>query len=134
MRKLGLLFFVWLLMIGAAQAGALQPLYKFQAMTLDGDKSAAYVREAIHRAAVARGWSAKPRNKSTLRLTFKKPGKVGQVYKIVLDARYSRRSINLRYVSSRDLDYNKEAGVISKRYNSWVRKLEKQIWKEVNRY
>jgi len=102
-------------------------------MSLDGDSSKAAVAEAIKRAAASRDWRIKRLGKSTLKATYKKTGKVGLVYKAVLTITYSSKKITMKYRGSRDLHYQKESQLIDHYYNSWVKKLEKQIWKEVNR-
>lgn len=116
-----------------AAAGKADPLYRPEPMQLVGDKSLENVRKAILRAAQARDWTTQSVSGNHIRATYKRPGKVGTVYIATVDITYNTKTINIRYQGSRDLNYNKDAGTIDDDYNSWVKKLEKQIWKEVNR-
>lgn len=119
--------------VSPSYAAKLKPMYKPEVMRLDGEKSEKEVKQAIIRAATNRNWTTKTINHHNIRVTFKKPGKISTVYKIVLHIKYNKKSIAIKYHSSRDLGYNAEAGAINNRYNKWLRKLEKEIWKEVNR-
>jgi len=86
-------------------AGKLNPIYEPEAMELAGDASIGAVREGIMRAIMYRKWKGKKIGKRTIRATFKKIGKVGAVYKAIVDIRYSRSKIKISYHSSRGLDY-----------------------------
>jgi len=114
-------------------AGKLNPIYESEAMELAGDASIGAVREGIMRAIMYRKWKGKKVGKRTIRATYTKVGKVGVFYKAVVDIKYSRRKIEINYHSSRGLDYQKASGLISGYYNKWVKKLRKEIWREVNR-
>lgn len=118
-----------------SQAGAkVAPLYEPPSMELEGNKPVASVYAAIIRACKDREWSAeKLAGKQVVRASFRKPGKVGTLYKAVVDIEYSGKRITIRYFDSRDLDYDAGAQLISRYYNKWVERLEKEIWKEVNR-
>lgn len=123
-------------LLGIAQpalAGKPDPIYTPEPMQLVGDKSLDAVRKAILRAAQARDWTTQSVSGNHIRATYKKPGKVGTVYIATVDVTFNAKTINIRYQSSRDLNYDKDAGTIDDNYNSWVKKFEKQIWKEVNR-
>lgn len=136
MRSNIAVLFATLALLGTALpafAGKADPLYNPEPMQLVGDKSLENVRKAILRAAQARDWTAQNVSGSHVRATYKKPGKVGTVYIATVDITFNAKTINIRYHSSRDLNYDKDAGTIDDDYNSWVKKLEKRIWKEVNR-
>lgn len=138
MRKY-LSFFILIFMANVALqspaiAGSkLRAIYNPPTMSLDGDSSKGAVAEAISRAAANRDWRIKRLGKSTLKATYKKTGRVGVVYKVVLTITYSKNKIDMKYRGSRDLNYQKESQLIDGHYNNWVKKLEKEIWKEVNR-
>ncbi|GMR20577.1 MAG: hypothetical protein BMS9Abin36_1173 [Gammaproteobacteria bacterium] len=128
-----LLLIIGLVSAPSVYAGKLNPIYEPETMELAGDASIGAVREGIMRAIKYRKWKGKKVGKRTIRATFKKVGKVSVVYKAIVDIKYSRGKIKINYHSSRGLDYQKESGLISGYYNRWVKKLEKEIWREVNR-
>jgi len=138
MRKhISLLFMVILtgtfLQLPAYARSDLRAIYKPPVMKLSGDLSLGAISEAIHRATANRDWKTRKIGENKLRATYKKTGKVGVVYIIEVDISYSKKAIKFAYHSSRDLDYQKHSQLINGHYNNWLKKLEKEIWKEVNR-
>lgn len=81
------------------------------------------LKDAIIVAAQVKGWTASPAAPGVVRCTL-----VKGTHKVVVDVKYAaEKSFSIQYVSSENMKYDAAAGTISRKYNQWVRNLDRQI-------
>ncbi|MAL77993.1 MAG: hypothetical protein CMN55_02585 [Sneathiella sp.] len=109
--------------------GRVQPVYNVDAghvpMKLQ-EGSVDRIAMAIRTAAINRGWSIEEAGAGLFKATLHNRSHVA-----VVNIRYSKTTYSIEYVSSQDLLY--ENGNIHRSYNKWVRTLENDINKELNK-
>lgn len=117
MRVLSLALLVGSLLIAGCSSTPVQNIPRTVVTTT---KTVEQVEEAIIGAAKARGWS----------VTDKKPGEIqltihARQHSATVAVAYDKEGYSINYVSSENLNYS--SGSIHKKYNRWVRTLDKDI-------
>ncbi|MFV1993449.1 MAG: hypothetical protein ACC635_06055 [Acidiferrobacterales bacterium] len=110
----------------------LEPVYKPASISVKG-MSKSQVKQGIKRALYRRGWTAKKINNSLIRATYIKASRKTSL-KAVINIHYTNKSIRIKYYSSKGFSYDKGAGAIHRRFNSWVKNVEKDIKVEFNAF
>jgi len=108
----------------------LEPVYKPASISVKG-MSKSQVEKGIKRALYKRGWTAKKINNGLIRATYIKASRKTSL-KAVINIHYSSKSIRIKYYSSKGFSYDKAAGIIHRRFNGWVKNVEKDIKLEFN--
>jgi len=110
----------------------LEPVYKPASISVKG-MSKSQVKQGIKRALYRRGWTAKVINSSLIRATYIKASRKTSL-KAVINIHYSSKSIRIKYYSSRGFSYDKAARIIHRRFNGWVKNVEKDLKVEFNAF
>ncbi len=108
----------------------LEPVYKPASISVKG-MSKSQVEKGIKRALYKRGWQAKKINSGLIRATYIKASRKTSL-KAVINIHYSSKSIRINYYSSKGFSYDKAAGIIHRRFNGWVKNVEKDLKLEFN--
>lgn len=95
--------------------------------------SRSQVEKGIKKALYRRGWQAKKIKSGLIRATYVKASRKTSL-KAVINIYYSKNSIRIKYNSSEGFSYNKADNSIHKRFNSWVKNVEKDIKVELNAF
>ena len=109
--------------------GRVQPVYNVESAAIPmklQDGSLDRIGTAIRTAAVNRGWAVEEVSPGLLKATQRSRSHVA-----VVNIRYTKTSYSIEYVSSQDLLYDN--GQIHRNYNKWIRTLENDINRELNK-
>jgi hypothetical protein len=101
------------------------PVYKPDTINVKG-MSYSKVKQGIRKALFSRGWKMKEIKKGLIRATYTKSSKRTSL-KAVVNIHYNRKSVRINYYASEGFSYDKGAGTIATRFNSWVKNIEKDI-------
>ncbi len=110
----------------------LEPVYNPASISVKG-MSKSQVKQGIKRALYRRGWQAKDVKSGLIRATYTKASRKTSL-KAVINIYYSNKSIRIKYYSSKGFSYDKAAGIIHRRFNGWVKNVEKDIKVEFNAF
>lgn len=80
------------------------------------------MKKAIVVAATRLGWSAVDTGPTVVRCTL-----VKGIHEVKVDVVYTDKNFLIRYVDSKEMEYDPSMKTISRKYNQWVRNLEKEI-------
>ena len=86
------------------------------------------MKKAIVRAATRRRWSAVELKPGTIHCTL-----LNRTHEVQVDVVYTENNFTIRYVNSQDMDYDPAKRTINRKYNQWVRNLEKEILIQISR-
>ncbi|MBP5319528.1 MAG: hypothetical protein J6334_00965 [Kiritimatiellae bacterium] len=86
------------------------------------------MKTIITRAAVRRRWSAVEIQPGVIRCTL-----LNRQHEVQVDVVYTDTHFEIRYVNSRNMDYDARQKTISRKYNQWVRNLEREILLQFSR-
>jgi hypothetical protein len=109
--------------------GRIQPVYNANQVPVPvalQDSSASKIGTIIQTAAIERGWQVQEETPGKIKATLR-----NRTHQAVVSITYNNKSYSIDYVSSQDLLY--EGGKIHRNYNRWVRNLEVDINKDLNR-
>jgi hypothetical protein len=101
------------------------PVYKPDVIKVSG-MSYSQVKKEVRKALFSRGWQMKEIKKGLIRATYTKSSKRTSL-KAVVNIHFTKKSVRINYYASEGFSYNKGAGTIATRFNSWVRNIEKDI-------
>lgn len=108
------------------------PLYNPDVINVEG-MSFKQVEKKIRRAIFRRNWKIKEIKKGFIRATYIKESRK-TFLKAVVNIRFTKKTVRIKYHDSAGFSYNKGAGLIHTRYNSWVRNIEKDIRANLGAY
>lgn len=80
------------------------------------------MKKAIVVAATRLGWSAVDKGPTVVRCALSK-----STHEVQVDVVYSDKDFSIRYVDSKEMEYDPKDQTIRRKYNQWVRNLEKEI-------
>ena len=80
------------------------------------------MKHAIILAATRRRWSAVELKPGVIRCTL-----LNRTHEVQVDVVYTETEFSIRYANSQDMDYDPAQRTINRKYNQWVRNLEKEI-------
>lgn len=121
---------VFAFMAGTPAQARVYELYTPDPIVVPKSKSAR-VNKAIKKVLFRRNWRVKTIKSGHYRATYTKPGRGGRMHKAVVDVIYKGGKIRVKYVDSRDLNYDKESNTIHGAYNRWVQNIEKDLLVEL---
>ena len=125
-RLIAVLPFLALLAV-PAHAARTAPLYTPEPIQVPACKKAEDVKKAVRKALFDKEWEIREIGPGHLQGKHTKSGGKDKLHVAVVDVRFDAKSVRISYKDSQELNYDKEAGVIHKTYNSWVQNLEKNI-------
>ncbi len=105
-----------------AQARKVEPVYYPEPIEVDCKISLNKVKAAIRYGLSARRWAAKNMGSGKIRGTLNI-----RRHTLVVDIKYSTKSVRIRYKSSVNLNYSSGAGLIHRNANNWIRNIENDI-------
>lgn len=91
------------------------------------------VKKGIKKGLFSKGWQAKDIKKGLIRGTYTKVGKKTTL-KATVNIYFTNKTVRIKYHDSQDFRYDKAAGTIHTRFNSWVKNIEKHIRSNLNAY
>ncbi|MBO7654325.1 MAG: hypothetical protein J6U40_05335 [Kiritimatiellae bacterium] len=86
------------------------------------------MKKAIIRAATRRRWSAVELKPGAIHCTL-----LNRTHEVQVDVIYTENNFTIRYANSQDMDYDPAKRTINRKYNQWVRNLEKEILIQISR-
>ncbi len=118
---------VLMLLAMAPVHAAGEPIYTPDPIAVPSGKGIGNIKTAIRKACFSRGWEVREIAAGHMQAKHSKAGRKGATYAAVLDIRYDAKRVHIAYKDSQGFDYDAASKTIGKRYNSWVRNLEKDI-------
>lgn len=100
-------------------------VYEPEPIAVEG-KSLGQVKKGIRKVLFQRNWKMKEVKKGLIRATYYKSSK-RTTLRAVVNIHYTKKSISIKYYGSEGFSYNKSAGTIHTRFNSWVKNVEKDM-------
>lgn len=117
-----------------SHAAKTAPIYTPEPIQVPAGKTAAEVTKAVRKAMFDRGWDIREISSGHLQGKHTKSGGKDRLHVAVLDVRFDTKSVRISYNDSKELNYDKSAGIIHKTYNNWARNLEKSIRSNLGAY
>jgi len=103
----------------------LEPVYNPGTIKVKG-MSEGKIKKAIKKALFGRNWQFKEIQSGLIRATYAKSSRRTSL-KAVVNIHYTGSMIRIHYYKSEGFSYNKAAGTINAKYNSWVKNIERDI-------
>lgn len=104
-------------------SGCTRPIYNVERRDFVGTAPLEVRRNQILRAGAGLGWEMQPAGPGLIRATLHL-----RTHTAVVDIAYSADSFSIRYVDSRELQY--DGTNIHKNYNGWIQNLERAIMQQ----
>lgn len=123
MRRRPLLGLLPLLGLAAGLSACTRPIYNVERRNFLDTAPLSARRNQIMRAGAGLGWQMEPVGPGLIRATLHLRGHVA-----VTDIAYTADSFSIRYVDSRNLQYDGTS--IHKNYNGWIQNLERAIMQQ----
>lgn len=122
MKRLAILSLLGVWMIAGAGCAGPQAVYEPKSTVLVSSEEA--LRDAIVRAVKARAWYVEEEKPGELLVVLSRAGGKRIVRAKIV---YSGKDYTISLVDATEMDYDPETRTISRKYNQWIRNLDKAI-------